>query len=80
MPHVVHTPDPIVDGATLALLRVADVSARPLQATTADAIDPLGVHLDVTLKHPRSALDRVMISHRTSQTPRRRRTQRVLSP
>jgi hypothetical protein len=25
MPYVVHTPDPIVDGATIALLRVAVV-------------------------------------------------------
>jgi len=80
MPSVVHTPDPIVDGANIALLRVAVVYSVEAHTMTDDAIEPLGVDLDVAFTRPRRARERVSISERPSRIPRRLPPQRILSP
>ncbi|MGH9365685.1 MAG: hypothetical protein ACRD1B_10550 [Thermoanaerobaculia bacterium] len=80
MPPVVPIPDPIVDGATIAFLRVAVVYSGPVHTTAADASEPVGVDLDVACTRPRRAPDRVSISDRPSRMPGRLPLQRILSP
>jgi hypothetical protein len=80
MPHGVHTPDPIVDGAHIAPLRVAVVYAVQAHTMPAHVIAPLGVHRDVAFTRPRRAPARVSISDRPSRIPRRLPPQRILSP
>ena len=80
MPSVVHSPDRIVDGATIPGLRVALVCSVAVPTTTARVLEPLGVRLDVTFNRPLEALDRALSFHRASPTPRRLPLHRILSP